>query len=710
MKETDFIWGAQYYRAPTPAAEHWDADLRQMKELGFTDIKYWVQWRWTHRDENAFYFADLDRLMNLAAEVGLRVTLNIICDVTPSWLLEKHPDAVQIRADGANVQPYASACRQIGGMPGPCYNHPAARAARERFLSETVKRFAPHPALFMWDVWNEPEQCHKYRKPDEKTLVCYCPHCRAAFSAWLHKKYGTIERLNDIWGRCYRDWEDVELPQNGEVFGDMIDFRTFGLDTMTEEARMRLDIVRKHDAHHSAYLHVVPETGRIFNALTGVDDFALAKQCDVFASTNFANPIWSVLTRSAAGNKITYNAECHIGTGSTKMHPRIVTLADMVRDFVPQLGIGLRGFLFWQYHAEVLGIEAPAWGVAKPNGAVGSIGLAAKTFMKKLGPYIGRMDRIPRRSAEIAIWKECTNEIHAWCMNGTPDTFADGVEGYLNTLYLHDYRCEIVDDKRVEEGLDGVRLLILPEPYAMSDAFADAVDRFVRNGGTVLSEAHAGGYECDRNRHANTMPGCGLAKRWGITEVETTSAYYVESGLAQEMNLSAVNDDVKKAVAAYGVKGGKYIVIETEKGPLLGAERYAELSAPDGAVLGCVRGKPLIVRKCIGSGAVIYCGSNIGMAGKENPEAFGAFLEAVCSEAGVRKSGWNLPTGLHCEQVGDGLWSVDNRTASGISFSAPMHAVPLFGIAQKEREVMYLPANSADLLIKKEQRRDGTKK
>ena len=29
---------------------------------------------------------------------------------------------------------------------------------------------------------------------------------------------------------------------------------------------------------------------------------------------------------------------------------------------------------------------------------------------------------------------------------------------------------------------------------------------------------------------------------------------------------------------------------------------------------------------------------------------------------------------------------------------------------RKERAVMYLPANSADLLIKKEQRRDGTKK
>ena len=33
---------------------------------------------------------------------------------------------------------------------------------------------------------------------------------------------------------------------------------------------------------------------------------------------------------------------------------------------------GLRGFMFWQYRPEVLGHEAPAWGVTKPDGSQGS--------------------------------------------------------------------------------------------------------------------------------------------------------------------------------------------------------------------------------------------------------------------------------------------------------------------------------------------------
>ena len=47
-----------------------------------------------------------------------------------------------------------------------------------------------------------------------------------------------------------------------------------------------------HDPKHPAYLHVVPNTMRIFNSLTGVNDFAMAELCDLFASTSNGGAIW----------------------------------------------------------------------------------------------------------------------------------------------------------------------------------------------------------------------------------------------------------------------------------------------------------------------------------------------------------------------------------------------------------------------------------
>src|SRR5947208_1082429 len=77
-------------------------------------------------------------------------------------------------ASGHALEPRAVACRQIGGYPGPCFNHAPAWKAREQYLKTTVARYANHPAMSMWDIWNEPESCLFLRKPEDPTLLCYC--------------------------------------------------------------------------------------------------------------------------------------------------------------------------------------------------------------------------------------------------------------------------------------------------------------------------------------------------------------------------------------------------------------------------------------------------------------------------------------------------------------------------------------------------------
>ena len=215
--EPKFIFGTQYYRAPTPESDCWEKDLKHIKDLGMNSVKFFVQWRWSHRDENSFYFDDLDTLMDIAHKNNLMVTLNLILDVAPLWLYDKYPDAYQITNSGEKILPQESAYRQIGGFPGPCYNHPGALEERKKFLAETVNHFKGHPALSMWDVWNEPEQCSIYRKPYMPTLVCYCPVCQERFQNWLRNKYETIEKLNEVWGRCYQTFEQAEMPKSSRT-------------------------------------------------------------------------------------------------------------------------------------------------------------------------------------------------------------------------------------------------------------------------------------------------------------------------------------------------------------------------------------------------------------------------------------------------------------------------------------------------------------
>ncbi len=46
-KQLDFYpYGVQYYRAPTPLPEEWEADLDEIARIGYTHVQYRPQWRW----------------------------------------------------------------------------------------------------------------------------------------------------------------------------------------------------------------------------------------------------------------------------------------------------------------------------------------------------------------------------------------------------------------------------------------------------------------------------------------------------------------------------------------------------------------------------------------------------------------------------------------------------------------------------------------
>lgn len=697
--EHPFLFGAQYYRAPTPARENWESDLKNMKALGFNAVKFWVQWRWAHRSEDEFYFDDIDELMDIAHKNGLRVTLNVIFDVAPLWVTERYPDALIVLANGKKVLPATVGHRQIGGFPGVCYSHREAFEARQRFLRVTVERYRNHPALDMWDVWNEPEQCGTNRAPVTQELSCFCENCRAGFLRWLKEKYGSIDRLNQVWGRCYRDFDEAELPREHGTFGDFLDFREFHLDKMTQEAQARLRLVRSLDPAHPAYLHVVPNTSSIFNSLTGVDDFRLAEDCDVFASTNFAKPIWSILTLSAGRGKICYNAECHIGSGSIRMHQKQIAFSDLTKDLVPQIGMGIRGFLFWQYRPEVLGPEAPAWGAILPDGRPGSVGTAAGEFIAKLRPYLPELLAAKPPEPEIAIWKGRKNEILSFCINEETTTFAQSIEAYVDALYSHNYNCRIVDDQGVLSGLEGVRLLILPQCYELDAGLAAAIDRFAAEGGTVLCEAHLGGYNADTGRHSCTMPGLGLDKAWGIREEYTTSSYHLKLRNRETVNTDGMADDVKKALDVYGVSGGKYFPIRLENGSVAGCQRFAALSGSGCQVLGTFDGVGCILKKKYRKGTIFYCGSDLGQGAAADPEGFAAFLLDVVREAGAADNGLCPPAGVHVDRISERLLAVNNLTETDVLLPAEGRYASVFH-PERTGGALCVPTGEADLFVR----------
>jgi beta-galactosidase len=512
--------GAQYYRAPTPEPEHWPTDLDQLKQHGMNVIKIWAQWRWNQPGKDTFDFDDLDRLMDLAAERDLRVVINTIFDVTPVWLSRDYPDSVMIRQDGRRVGPTSLLHRQIGGAPGPCLHHPFAREQRECFLSKTVERFRNHPALWLWDLWNEPElTCGMIRGGPPAEQVCYCEHSRKAFTHWLQQRYQSIGELNRAWSWNYRSWDEVELPYGSEVYAEWVDWRLFFRDTITEEMRWRAQVTRELDSRHPVMCHTVPPP--VFNiACCASDDFELAVEGDLFGNTSTSQPFPTDYCRSAARGRPLICSEIHALPGTTLLRPTPLSREDFEKYILVPMFHGAKGFLFWQYRPERLGKESPAWGMIRSDGTPEPWLEYSRELAGWLQQHAQFLLGARPDPAEVAILVVPENEIFFYCHDHHLDRYWAGILGAHALLKDAGHPVDFIHAGQVLDGLaNRYRYLIAPVPYAYPREVADRLADYVRDGGNLLME----GFPCAHNPETGLAslvnPGMGLDEVVGCREV-----------------------------------------------------------------------------------------------------------------------------------------------------------------------------------------------
>jgi beta-galactosidase len=511
--------GAQYYRAPTPFPELWERDLDQLKAHGMNVIKIWAQWRWSQPEENTFYFDDLDRLMDLAGERGLRVVINTIFDVAPAWLYREHPECVMVRQDGRRIEPTALLHRQIGGAPGPCLHHAFAREQRERFLRATVERYREHPALWFWDLWNEPElTCAIVRGGPASDQVCYCGASREAFIEWLRGRHETIENLNKNWARNYKDWKDIELPLGPEVYADWIDWRLFFRDTITDEMRWRARLTRQVDTTHPVMCHTVPPP--IFNvASCGSDDFELAVEGDLFGNSSASKPFPTDFCRSAAEGRPLVCSEIHAIPGTTLARPTPLSRDELERYILIPLFRGAKGFLFWQYRPEQLGKEAPAWGMIRPDGTPEPWLEHCRDLSGWLEEHAEFIARARPDPAKVAILVVPENEIFFYCHDQSLDRYWNGILGAYRVLEDACLPVDFIHSRQLLAGkASEYESIVAPVPYAYPEPVGRALAEYVRGGGRILSEGFPCALDPATGMSSLMNPGMGLDEVFGCRE------------------------------------------------------------------------------------------------------------------------------------------------------------------------------------------------
>ncbi|MCK5241894.1 beta-galactosidase [bacterium] len=516
--------GAHYYRPPSPKPSEWEKDLRKMKSLGFNMVEYWVMWRWQNPDEGVYQYQEIDKLMDLAAEIGLKVNLSIKYDSVPVWVIQKYPEATITTIWGRKLGPQDTPARQIGGLGCACINHDPSAKIKEDFIRETVRRYQDHPALAIWNSWGEPDMGHSlYRvvgKSDSNIdfMTCYCESCQAKFIPWLEKKYKNIAALNEGWSKNYRNWNDVEVPVARDTFVPMTDWRNFHIERVTVVNKEMMETVRSEDKTHPVMVHT--HSLKYFDLMsTGVDLWKIAEPGDLHGATLTDDPFACDMMRSAAKGKPIWSVEIHAVPGMTMVFP----YAPQERDikfftFVP-LAAGFTGFQYWQYRPELLGREAPAWGLTKPDGSETPwLREAVKNF-KVLTDNRERVLNFKRQPTETALLWSPDCQLFSWNSYGSEYFYHDSLQGMHLALYENSHVVDFVHPKEVVAGiLKNYRILLLAMPMYLEPEILDIIKQWVKDGGTLIAETHFGAVDPKDGRWQMKIPGFGFAEVFGCQQ------------------------------------------------------------------------------------------------------------------------------------------------------------------------------------------------
>jgi len=154
--------------------------LATAHDIGLGWVRLFLIWPWIEPSPGEWRFELFDAAFDAARRFHLRVKATLTANSGP-WHV---------------------------GTPSVLHSHtgildPGQREPMRRYVLQCVRRYARHPALGQWVLWNEPSGGR------ERT-----PETLRRWREWLRYRYaGDIEALNRRWRTGYRAFDEVPFPE-----------------------------------------------------------------------------------------------------------------------------------------------------------------------------------------------------------------------------------------------------------------------------------------------------------------------------------------------------------------------------------------------------------------------------------------------------------------------------------------------------------------
>lgn len=518
--------GVCYYPEHWPE-ELWADDFRRMRELGLTVVRM-AEFAWTifEPEEGRFSFDLFDRALSLAHTHGLKVIMCTPTATPPAWLTHAYPETLNVSQSGV---PYRHGQRRHYNYNAPIYRELSARIVRR-----LAEQYGRHPAVIGWQIDNE-LNC--------EVNVFYSAADHNAFRDWARQKYGTLEQLNRAWGtvfwnQTYTAWEQISLtgptPSDSPNPHQALDEKRFFSDSAIGFAELQAAILRE----------LAPDQWITTNGLFGhLDNHQLTARALDFISydsyPNFSTLVdpavsdaeltldrwwsWNLSgARDISARFCVMEQQSGPGGWTNRMAQPAPKPGQMRLWTYQSIAHGADLVVYFRWRTATMGTEIYWHGINdyhnQPNRRVAEV----RQIGRELA-LIGERVAAAAPTAQVAILKDYDNE---W--DGELDSWhgpytRQSVNAWFTALQRRHIPCDAFNLRETTTlgELAHYQAVIYPHPAIMSDATAELLAAYVRQGGTVVFGARTGYKDPSGQCYMRPLPGpaAGLC---GVTVADYT--------------------------------------------------------------------------------------------------------------------------------------------------------------------------------------------
>jgi len=508
---TQFPVGSHLCRKPMPPMSEMKHDMGVLKSHGFNLIKIQAHWGLDEPKEGLLDTSAYEELIDHAAKLDMGVYLGFTNEQAPNWLWEKYPDCRMIGRNGLPVAYQAQYTLSADGKPGPCYDHSGAMQAQLDFTGRFVDKLSKYENIVIWNTWQE---ISYWAEGLVGSSVCYCENTLNFFRTWLKEKYGDLDNLNKKLSVNYSDWKYI-MPDriNGTACLPMDFVWNYFMNHVQigNVLKKRAEVIKAHDKlDRPVFAH------KGSPAFSSSMDYTYARCQDFLGSSSY--PAWGsgggmdqydalfaetfngiclnfdyLRSMNRFGNQV-WAAELQGGPVSTGFHlGRVPSANDIRRWMFGLLGSGITGISFWVTRAEIMAGEMNGFSllddVGDTNERIGEV--------KKVSEFVSKYPKLfntpvsQRAEVGIIVDEDNYNGCSRLAQGGNGLDYS--MRGWYKYMFDNSVKVDFVCIEELgEEYINQYKMLVLPFPVFMSDNTAENLEKYVNNGGLLVSEATPG--------------------------------------------------------------------------------------------------------------------------------------------------------------------------------------------------------------------------